>query len=83
MHLPHNMSLDMARDFRFLTLIEESCGEIIGLVEGKIIKHNSILSQAGFQMLCCNWPETQTLRNMILTTNAILTYTYLKNLVRL
>ena len=67
MHLPHNMSLDIACDLRFLTLIDESCGEIIELVgEGKIIKHNSIL------MLCCNWPETQTLRN-ILTTNAILT----------
>lgn len=66
----------MARDLRFLTLIEESCGEITGLVgEGKIIKHNSILSQAGFQMLCGNWPETQTLRNMILTTIAILTST--------
>lgn len=75
MHLPHNMSLDIGRALRFLTLIEESCGEIIELVrEGKIIKHNSILSQAGFQMLRCNCPETQTLRNTILTNNAILTY---------
>ena len=59
MHLPHNMSLDMVRDLRFLTLIEESCREIIGLVgEGKIIKHNSIERHGGSQVVAIG-PETQ------------------------
>jgi len=37
MHLPHKISLDIALDLLFLTLIEESCREMIGLArEGKI-----------------------------------------------